>query len=45
MKNLMTRNITLALVLLAAVAALALRAAARRPKPRWVSGAESAPLR
>ena len=44
MKNLMTRNITLALVLLAAMAALALRAAARRPEPRWASGAESAPI-
>ena len=44
MKNLMTRNITLALVLLGAMAAVALRAAARRPEPRWSSGAESATI-
>ena len=44
MKNLMTRNITLALVLLGAMAAVALRAAARRPEPRWASGAESATI-
>jgi hypothetical protein len=44
MKNLMTPNITLAIVLLAAMAAVALRAAARRAEPRWVSGAESAPI-
>jgi hypothetical protein len=44
MKNLMTPNITLAIVLLAAMAAVALRAAARRPEPRWASGAESAPI-
>ena len=44
MKNLMTPNITLAIVLLAAMAAVALRAAARRPEPRWAPGAESAPL-
>ena len=43
MKNLMTPNITLALVLLAAMAAVALRAAARRPEPRQASGAGSAP--
>ncbi len=43
MKNLMTPNITLAIVLLAAMAAVALRAAARRPEPRWAPGAESAP--
>jgi hypothetical protein len=44
MKNLMTPNITLALVLLAATAAVALRAAARRPEPRQASGAGSAPF-
>ncbi len=44
MKNLMTPNITLAIVLLAAMAAVALRAAARRPEPRRAAGAESAPI-
>ena len=44
MKNLMTPNITLALVLLAATAAVALRAAARRLEPRQASGAGSAPF-
>ncbi len=44
MKNLMTPNITLVVVLLAALAAVALRAAARRPEPRWAPGAESAPI-
>ena len=44
MKNLMTPNITLAIVLVAAMAAVALRAAARRPEPRWASGAGSAPI-
>ena len=44
MKNLMTPNITLAIVLLAAMAAVALRAAARRPEPRWAPAAESAPI-
>jgi hypothetical protein len=44
MKNLMTPNITLAIVLLAAMAAVALRAAARRPEPRWALGGESAPI-
>jgi hypothetical protein len=43
MKNLMTPNITLAIVLLAAVAAAALWAAARRPEPRWAPGGEPAP--
>jgi hypothetical protein len=43
MKNVMTPNITLAIVLLAAVAAVALRAAARRPEPGQVPGAGSAP--
>ena len=41
MKNMMTPNITLAIVLLAAMAAIALRAAARRPEPRWAPGAEA----
>jgi Ni,Fe-hydrogenase III small subunit len=44
MKNVMTPNITLAIVLVAAMAAVALRAAARRPEPRWASGAGSAPV-
>lgn len=44
MKNLITPNITLALVLVAAMAAVALRAAARRSEPRWASGAGSAPF-
>ena len=44
MKNLMTPNTTLAIVLLAAMAVVALRAAAaRRPEPRWAPGAQSAP--
>ena len=42
MKNLLTPNITLAIVLMAAMAAVALRAAARRPEPRWAPGAGSA---
>jgi hypothetical protein len=44
MKNLITPNMTLALVLLAAMTAVALRAAARRPEPRPASGAGSAPF-
>ena len=44
MKNVMTPNITLAIVLLAAMAAVVLRAAARRPEPRWASGTASAPI-
>jgi len=44
MKNVMTPNITLAMVLVAAMAAVALRATARRPEPRWASVAESAPI-
>jgi len=44
MKNLMTPNITLAIVLVAAMAVAAFRAAARRPEPRWASGAGSAPV-
>jgi hypothetical protein len=44
MKNVMMPNMTLAIVLLAAMAAVVLRAAARRPEPRWAIGAESAPI-
>ena len=44
MKNVMTPNITLAIVLMAAMAAVALRAAARRPEPRWAPGAGSVPV-
>jgi hypothetical protein len=44
MKNSMTPAITLAVVFLAAMAGVALRAAARRPVPRWAPGAESAPI-
>ena len=44
MKNVMTPSITLAIVFLAAMAAVALRAAARRPEPRWAPGGESAPI-
>lgn len=44
MKNLMTPNFTVAIVLLAAMAAAGLRAAARRPAPRWAPGIESGPI-
>lgn len=44
MKNLMTPSITLTIVFLVAMAAVALRAAARRPEPWWAPGAESAPI-
>jgi hypothetical protein len=44
MKNSMTPAITLAVVLLAAIAGVALRAAARRPELRWATSAESAPV-
>jgi hypothetical protein len=44
MKNLVTPNVTLAIVLLAAMAAVALRAAVRRPAPRLAPGTESAPI-
>jgi hypothetical protein len=43
MKNVMTPDITLAIAFVAAMAAVALRAAARRPEPR-ASGAGSAPV-
>lgn len=42
MKNRMPPNMPLAIVIFAAVAAVALRAAARRP--RWVLGTEPAPV-
>jgi hypothetical protein len=44
MKNSMTPTIALAIVLLAAMAGVALRAAARRSEPRWAPDAESAPI-
>jgi hypothetical protein len=44
MKIRMLPNIPLAIVISAAVAAVALRAAARQPKPRWMLGAEPAPV-
>ncbi len=44
MKNRMAPNIPLAIVLFAAVAAVALRAAARRPGPPRVPGTEPAPV-
>jgi hypothetical protein len=44
MKNVMTPDITLAIAFVAAMAAVALRAAARRPEPRWAAGAGSAPV-
>ena len=44
MKNRMAPSISLALVLFAAVATVALRAAARRPEPRWMPGTDPAPV-
>jgi hypothetical protein len=44
MTNLMTPNVTLAIVLVAAIAAAGLRAVARRRQLRWATGAESAPV-
>jgi hypothetical protein len=44
MKNQMALNIPLAIVLLAAVATVALRAAARRAEPRPVRDTEPAPV-
>ena len=44
MKNVMTPNITLAIVLLAVMTAIALRAAARRSEPRWAPSTQSAPM-
>jgi hypothetical protein len=44
MKNLITPNITVAPVLLGAMAAVALRATAKRPEPRRASSAGSAPF-
>ena len=43
MKNQMAPNILLAIVVLAAVGAVALRAAARRPEPQGVPGTRPAP--
>jgi hypothetical protein len=43
-KNPIPPNIPLAIVLFAAVAAAALRAASRRPKPRWVAGTQTPPF-
>ena len=43
MKNMMTPHITLAIVLVTAMAAVALHAAARRPEPRRAPGAGSVP--
>src|SRR5271155_5044485 len=44
MKNLITPNIALALVLVAAMTAVALRAAARRPEPRRGARAGAPPV-
>src|SRR5215831_9126587 len=44
MKNLMAPNIPLALVLLAAAAAVALRAVTRRPEPPEAPGTAAAPV-
>jgi hypothetical protein len=43
MKSQMAPNISLAIVLFAAVAAVVLRVAARRPEPRWVPGTAPEP--
>jgi hypothetical protein len=44
MKNRMAPSISLAIVLFAAVATVALRAAARRPEPQWMPGTEPPPV-
>ena len=44
MKNMLAPGIPLAIVLSAAVATVALRAAARRQQPRWLPGAEPEPV-
>jgi hypothetical protein len=44
MKNRMALNISLAIILSAAAATVALRAAVRQPEPRWTPGAEPAPV-
>jgi hypothetical protein len=44
MKNWMPPNVPLAMCILAAVAAVALRAAARRPEPVWALGTEPVPV-
>jgi hypothetical protein len=45
MKNAMAPNIALAIIVFTAVAAVALRTAARRLEPRWVSGPQPGPDR
>jgi hypothetical protein len=44
MKNTLAPGVPLAIVLSAAVATVALRAAARRQQPRWLPGTESEPV-
>ena len=44
MRDPIAPNIPLAIVLFAVVAAIALRAASRRPKPRWVTGTQTPPF-
>jgi hypothetical protein len=44
MKNMLAPRIPLAIVLSAALATVALRAAARRQQPRWLPGAEPEPV-
>ena len=44
MKNRMAPSTSLAIVLVAAAATVALRAAARRPEPQWMPGTEPAPV-
>ena len=44
MKNTMAPGIPLVIVLLAAAATVALRAAARRQEPRWLAGTEPGPV-
>ena len=44
MKNTMAPGIPLVIVLFAAVATVALRAAARRQEPRWLAGTEPEPV-
>jgi hypothetical protein len=44
MKNTLAPGVPLAIVLSAAVATVALRAAARRQQPRWLPGTEPEPV-
>jgi hypothetical protein len=44
MKNRMAPSTSLAIILFAAVATAALRAAAGRPEPQWMPGTEPAPV-